>query len=263
MAPRHWRPGTGERAHAASHQGSLSPLPSSKSHPPCLRTLPAGPAGGGPNCSCSSAVSGTSCPSSRPHPLGCWGHSAVLRVGSRPAELPWGCPPEPPPQCLHRSHHSQWTAARAHACSHETSYNGAAPPTWGWSSMDISLHHCSKRFIFSSSLVAPLLRGRIRCLRRLDLPKVHFPLIVLLFSTRRSRLDILALHVGLVSCAHRPAQVLKSRPMASRPFSITRYAVGYVRTLDHLKAWQLVLPTSVRRIIVSLGLSGEEHEGTR
>ena len=48
-----------------------------------------------------------------------------------------------------------------------------------------------------------------------------------------------------------------------KPVSAARYAFGYKRTLDHLRAWQLVLPRAVREVVVSLSLRGKRHSGTR
>ena len=51
-----------------------------------------------------------------------------------------------------------------------------------------------------------------------------------------------------------------------KPLCIFRYAFGYSRTLDHLRAWQFVLPKSVKEMVVSLTMDGirrEEDIGTK
>lgn len=52
--------------------------------------------------------------------------------------------------------------------------------------------------------------------------------------------------------------------MTSQSFSVVRQAVGYVRTLDHLRAWQLLLPREVTEVVVAVSTSGgKQHEGTK
>lgn len=47
-----------------------------------------------------------------------------------------------------------------------------------------------------------------------------------------------------------------------KPLHLARLAFGYRRTLDHLRAWQLLLPGWVKEGVLSMGLLGSSH-GTR
>ena len=46
--------------------------------------------------------------------------------------------------------------------------------------------------------------------------------------------------------------------------SVVRQTLGYVRTLDHLRAWPLRLPHGVKEVVLAVG-SGDErqHAGTK
>ena len=48
-----------------------------------------------------------------------------------------------------------------------------------------------------------------------------------------------------------------------KPLSVARYAFGYKRTLDHLKAWRCALPPEAREAQVHLSIRGKDHTGTR
>ncbi|KAL5518144.1 hypothetical protein EMCRGX_G003829 [Ephydatia muelleri] len=48
-----------------------------------------------------------------------------------------------------------------------------------------------------------------------------------------------------------------------KPLCVCSYAAGYKRTLDHLRAWQLKLPQSVKSVAVTLSSRPTRHGGTR
>ena len=54
----------------------------------------------------------------------------------------------------------------------------------------------------------------------------------------------------------------------SRPLSLSKYAFGYRRTMDHLRAWPMLFPKAVKKAEVSVSMEEEPdphspHQGTR
>ena len=57
---------------------------------------------------------------------------------------------------------------------------------------------------------------------------------------------------------------ISERFLSPRVIASAKYATGYDRTIEHLKAWKLMLPEAVQEVAISLAQSGVgQHLGTR
>ena len=57
---------------------------------------------------------------------------------------------------------------------------------------------------------------------------------------------------------------LTERLLSPQVITSAKYATGYDRSIEHLKAWRLVLPEAVAETAISLAESGgPQHLGTR
>jgi len=56
---------------------------------------------------------------------------------------------------------------------------------------------------------------------------------------------------------------ISERILSPRVITSVKYATGYDRSIEHLKAWKVVLPETVTEAAISLAESGEQHLGTK
>ena len=57
---------------------------------------------------------------------------------------------------------------------------------------------------------------------------------------------------------------ISEKLLCPRVITSAKYATGYDRTIDHLKAWKLILPETVKEAAISIPESEEpQHLGTK
>ena len=57
---------------------------------------------------------------------------------------------------------------------------------------------------------------------------------------------------------------IRERLLSARVITSAKYATGYDRTIEHLKAWKFTLPETVQEVAISLAESEEsQHLGTK